>query len=151
MFLTTFRPFTDSQAFNITTILADCSFIHSIAPKNHFASTPITDITNHKQDPFIYITTERYTPKEFYSVIIDTSAFKKSTAGYRQYLAYKTTISENMEIDITQTGAVNVQFGIGLTALIGLVTVKTPIGLVDFYIVKANIPFLLCFIDIDKL
>ena len=50
-----------------------------------------------------------------------------------------------------QTGAVNVQFGIGLTALIRLVTVKTPIGLVDFYIVKADTPFLLCLIDIDRL
>jgi len=34
MFLTTFRPFMDSQAFNITTILADCFFVHSIVPKN---------------------------------------------------------------------------------------------------------------------
>ena len=34
IFLTIFRPFIDSQAFNIMTILADCSFIHLIAPKN---------------------------------------------------------------------------------------------------------------------
>ena len=34
IFLTTFRPFTDSQAFNIMTILADCSFIHLIIPEN---------------------------------------------------------------------------------------------------------------------
>ena len=30
------------------------------------------DITDCKQDPFAYITTEHYTPKEFYGVIIDT-------------------------------------------------------------------------------
>ena len=83
------------------TVLADYSFIHSIAPKNHSTSTFIIDITNYKQNPFAYITTEHYTPKEFYNVIINTNAFKKSTAGYRQYLIYKTTISENMEIDIT--------------------------------------------------
>jgi hypothetical protein len=41
------------------------------------------DITDHKQDLFIYITTEHYTPKKFYSVIIDIDIFKKSTAGYR--------------------------------------------------------------------
>ena len=52
-------------------------------PKNHFISTPIIDITDYKQDLFVYIITEHYTPKEFYSVIIDISAFKKSTAGYR--------------------------------------------------------------------
>ena len=50
-----------------------------------------------------------------------------------------------------QTGAVNVQFGIGLIVSIGSVAVKTPIGLVDFYIMKANTPFLFCFTDIDRL
>src|SRR6266571_1941853 len=138
MFLTTFRPFMDSQAFNITTVLADCSFTHLIAPKNHSISTPVTD---HKQDPFAYITTERYTPKEFYGVIIDTGASKKSTAGYRQYLAYKAT-NDNADIDITQTGAVNVQFSIGLTASIRSVAVKTLISLVNFHVVKADTPFL---------
>ena len=82
-FLTTFRPFIDSQAFNIMTVLADRSFTHLITPKNYSASTPIIDITDHKQDLFAYITTERYTPKEFYSVMINTGAFKKSTVGYR--------------------------------------------------------------------
>ncbi len=50
-----------------------------------------------------------------------------------------------------QTRAINIQFGISLTALIGSVIVKTPIGLVDFHVVKANTPFLLCLTDIDRL
>src|SRR6266704_2518089 len=83
--------------------------------------------------------------------MIDTGALKKSTVGYRQYLAYKATINDNMDIDITQTGAVNVQFGIGLTALIGSVAVKTLIGLIDFHVVKADTPFLLCLVDMDRL
>ena len=66
------------------------------------------DVTDHEQDPFAYITTERYTPKEFYGVMIDTDASKKSTAGYGQYLAYRNTTNDNMDIDVTQTGAVNV-------------------------------------------
>ena len=37
---------------------------------------------DHKQDLFIYVTTEHYTPKEFYSVIIDIDISKKSTIGY---------------------------------------------------------------------
>ena len=85
-FLTTFRPFIDSQAFNIITILADCLFIHLIAPKNWPASIPVrpvTDVTDREQDPFAYITIERYTPKEFYGVMIDIGASKKSTVGYR--------------------------------------------------------------------
>ena len=50
-----------------------------------------------------------------------------------------------------QAGAVNVQFGIGSTTLIGLVAVKTPISLVDFHVVKADTPFLLCLTDMDRL
>ena len=46
---------------------------------------------DHKQDLFVYITTERYIPKEFYGVMIDISTLKKSTAGYGQYFAYKAT------------------------------------------------------------
>jgi hypothetical protein len=83
--------------------------------------------------------------------MIDTGASKKSTAGYGQYLAYKTTVNDNTEINTMQAGAVNVQFGIGSTALIGSVTVKTPIGLVDFHVVKADTPFLLCLADMDRL
>ena len=109
------------------------------------------DIMDYKQDPFIYITTERYTPKEFYSIMIDIGASKKSTAGYRQYLAYKATTNNNTDIDTTQTRAVNVQFSIGLTTSIRSVKVKTPIGLVNFYIVKADTPFLLYLTDIDRL
>jgi len=50
-----------------------------------------------------------------------------------------------------QTGAVNVQFGISSTILIRLIAVKTLISLVNFHIVKADTPFLLCLADINRL
>jgi len=109
------------------------------------------DVIDYKQDPFAYITTERYTPKEFYGVIINTGASKKSTTGYRQYLAYRTTANNNTDINTIQTGAINIQFGISSTASIRSITVKTPISLVNFHIVKADTPFLLCLADIDRL
>jgi len=40
------------------------------------------DVIDRQQDLFIYITTEYYTPKEFYGVIINIGASKKSTTGY---------------------------------------------------------------------
>jgi len=46
--------------------------------------------------------------KEFYSVIINIGASKKSTTGYRQYLVYKNTTIDNTDINTTQIGAVNV-------------------------------------------
>ena len=82
--------------------MADYFFIHLIASKNQSISTPtkpIIDITDYKQDLFIYITTEYYTPKEFYSIIINIGASKKSTIGYRQYLIYKATTDNNTGIN----------------------------------------------------
>jgi hypothetical protein len=40
------------------------------------------DVIDCKQDLFVYIITEYYTPKEFYGVMIDIGASKKSTIGY---------------------------------------------------------------------
>ena len=56
-----------------------------------------------------------------------------------------------MDINIMQTRAINVQFSISLTVLIKLVIVKTLISLVNFYIVKADTPFLFCLVDINRL
>src|SRR3984957_19399576 len=106
---------------------------------------------DYKQDLFIYITIKHYTPKKFYSVIINIGTSKKSTAGYGQYLAYKTTTDNNININITQTGAINIQFGISLTILIRLVKVKTLISLVNFHIIKADTLFLLYLANIDRL
>jgi hypothetical protein len=41
------------------------------------------DIMDYKQDLFVYITTEHYNPKEFYGVIINIGALKKSITGYK--------------------------------------------------------------------
>ena len=84
------------------TVLTNRSFIYLIAPENYSTNTsirPVTDVTDRKQDLFAYIITERYTLKEFYSVIINTGASKKSTVGYKQYLIYKTTIDNNIDIN----------------------------------------------------
>jgi hypothetical protein len=37
--------------------------------------------------------------KEFYSIIINIGAFKKSTIGYKQYLTYKNTTTDNTDIN----------------------------------------------------
>jgi hypothetical protein len=101
-FLTTYRYFIDNQAFNITTILADRSFIYLITPAKPPISTPVKpaiDVINYEQDLFIYITTECYNSKQFYGVIIDIGVSKMSIIGYRQYLVYRNTIINDIEID----------------------------------------------------
>jgi hypothetical protein len=125
--------------------------MHSITPAKPPVSTSVKPVANREQDLFIYITTERYNSKQFYGVIIDTGTSKISTAGYRQYLAYRNTITDNTDIDTSRIRAINVQFGIGSTASIKSVIVKTLISPVNFYVVNMDTPFLLCLADIDKL
>jgi hypothetical protein len=81
VFLTIYRSFTDDQAFNIITILADCFFIYLIIPVKPLISTSIKPAAD--KDLFTYITTEHYNSKQFYSVIIDIGISKMSTIGYR--------------------------------------------------------------------
>jgi hypothetical protein len=96
-FLTIYRSFTDNQAFDITTTLADRSFIYLIAPAKPPANTPIKPATD--KDLFAYITTERYNSKQFYGVIINIGASKMFTIGYGQYLAYRNTVIDGTDID----------------------------------------------------
>jgi hypothetical protein len=46
--------------------------------------------------------------KEFYSIIINISAFKKSIISYKQYLIYKNIIIDNININTMQIRAINV-------------------------------------------
>ena len=128
--------------------LANRSFEHSLT-----GTGPVTyndSIIKADSDPFIYVATERYTSDKFYGIMIDTGASKHSTAGYRQYLAYKKD-NKDTSIDITKAGAVHVQFGIGSISSECSIIIDTPIGRIEFHIVKADTPFLLSLADMDRL
>jgi hypothetical protein len=132
------------EAIKATTAFADRSFTHTLA------RTALTTADD-KSDPFAYSnTTSRYTSDRFYGVIIDTGASKRSsTAGWGQYLAYQKV--QNTLINTATAGAINVQFGIGSTSSVSLITVYTPVGAIEFHLVKADTLFLLCLADIDTL
>ena len=100
-------------------------------------------------DPFVFATTSRYTADEFYGVVVDTGASKKSTAGYGQYLAYSKI--HDIAIDTAKASQVNVQFGIGSAPSISSVTLDTPVSRIEFHVVQADTPFLHCHADMDSL
>jgi hypothetical protein len=83
--------------------------------------------------------------------MIDTGASKISTAGWGQYLAYKRAVDTSATVNKSTAGAVNVQFGIGSTLSVGSLTIDSPVGAIEFHIVRADTPFLLCLSDIDNL
>lgn len=137
-FITSFGPVENAEA--ITEDLANRSFSHYIGTLPNCEDPAL---------PFSYIATDRYNSEEFYGIMIDTGASKHSTAGYGQYQAYKRKIA--IEIDDSKAGAIHVQFGIGSISSIGSIIIKTPIGLIEFHVVKADTPFLLCLFDMDRL
>jgi hypothetical protein len=82
--------------------------------------------------------------------MIDTGASKRSTTGYGQFQAFQ-KLDTSVHLDTTTQGMVTVQFGIGSTSSIGSAQITTPIGTIEFHIVKVDTPFLLCLADMDNL
>jgi hypothetical protein len=75
LFLILFSEIQCQKAIKTTTVLTDRSFIHTL-------TRTVLTTADDKSDPFTYSnTTSRYTSDRFYSVIIDTRALKRSTAG----------------------------------------------------------------------
>jgi hypothetical protein len=163
-FVTSLGPIPPEQASDITKDLANRSFIHAITGEVTITTTdpdPPTNLptpepepkpetpSNPDKDPFSYVTGGRFNADVFYGIVIDTGASRRSTGGYGQYLAYKKT--HPVQLDTAKAGMVNVQFGIGSATSIGSITIPTPVGTVEFHIVKADTPFLLCLHDMDSL
>jgi hypothetical protein len=132
------HPIEQAQATNIVQKLSDKAVTHALLKDNDSY-----DYANIK-----CFVTDRYRPGEFHGVMIDTEAAGKSTAGYNQYTAYEKLFRET-PIDTGQEGAVKATFGIGSTTSIGSITISTPIGQCEFYIVNANTPFLLSLTEMD--
>ena len=103
-------------------------------------------------DPFVYSITVKscYTSTVFIGIMIDTSASKKSTAGYRQFQALQ-CVNQTTRLDTSTKGQVSVQFGIGMASFIETIKVNSPIGKIQFHVIHANTPFLLCLVDMDSL
>jgi hypothetical protein len=132
------HPIEQAQATDIVRKLSDKAVTHALLKDND--SYDYANI-----ECFV---TDQYGPGEFHGVMIDTGAAGKSTTGYNQYTAYEKLFGET-PIDTGQEGAVKATFGIGLTTSISSITISTPIGQCEFYIVNANTPFLLSLAKMD--
>jgi len=144
-YLTLFGTLTTDEATSTSVELANkaCAYLLTT-----ISTEPTTET-----DPFNYNTTtaaSRYTSTVFMGIMIDTSALKKSTAGYGQFQALQNA-DQSVRLDTLTKGQVNVQFGIGIATSIGTADVVTPIGKIQFYIVYVDTPFLLCLADMDRL
>jgi hypothetical protein len=146
-YLTTFRDLAPGEASSASAELANRAFSHLLTAED-LAEANSSDV-----DPFAYSLStsgSRYTSSIFIGIMIDTGASRKSTAGYGQFQALQET-DPTLELDTSTKGQVNIQFGIGNASSIGTAHVQTPIGKIQFHVVQADTPFLLCLADMDEL
>ena len=146
VFLTTLGNISQQDARRITLELSNQAFLHSIfcQPVENFDESPVGELS--LSTSFM---NARYHDEKFFGILIDTGASKKSTVGYGQYLAYNTICTT--PICKTREGEVKIKFGIGTASSIGSITLDSPIGRIDFHVIRTDTPFLLCLADMDRL
>ena len=82
-------------------------------------------------------------------IMIDTGAAARSTARESQFQALQRI--QDVKLNKLRAGEANITFGIGQTSSLRTVDVSTPVGQITFHVVPADIPFLFCLADIDRL
>lgn len=80
----------------------------------------------------------------------DSGASGISTAGRSQVQALK-ALQPGLQIDKSTARRHKIKFGTGEALSEGTVTVDTPLGKIEFHVVPAETPFLLCIQDMDRM
>ncbi|EKD14167.1 polyprotein [Drepanopeziza brunnea f. sp. 'multigermtubi' MB_m1] len=91
----------------------------------------------------------KYSENVFIGLMIDSGAANFSTASLPQLRALQKKYPE-VQLDTSRAGEKSVKYGIGSATSIGAVTLQTPLGQVEFHVVKSDVPFLFSLADIDK-
>ncbi|KAF7570471.1 hypothetical protein PtrM4_104730 [Pyrenophora tritici-repentis] len=133
------------QQFFKEQCLADQAFLHHISGDDIYSrgapSAPASQ----------FLLEDRYTRSLYQGILPDTGAANVSTVGKEQYLAL-TREDPTVKIDTSTAGKASIKFGKGeATASIGTVQVSTEIGKINFEVLEAPTPFLLCLADMDRL
>ncbi|CAE7221385.1 hypothetical protein PTTW11_11413 [Pyrenophora teres f. teres] len=133
------------QQFFTEQCLADQAFLHHISGDDIYCrrtlSTPASQ----------FLIEDRYARSVYQGILPDTGAANVSTVGREQYLAL-TREDPTVTMNISTAGKASIKFGKGsVTASIGTVQVSTEIGNIDFEVLEAPTPFLLCLADMDRL
>ncbi|KAF1935036.1 hypothetical protein EJ02DRAFT_362386, partial [Clathrospora elynae] len=125
--------------------LADRAFLHQISGDDIYGrGTPSTPASQ-------FLIEDRYTRSVYQGILPDTGAANVSTVGREQYLAL-TQEDPTVTMDTSTAGKASIKFGKGsVTASIGTAQVPTEIGKIDFEVLDAPTPFLLCLADMDRL
>jgi hypothetical protein len=134
-----------ANAYKMTTMLANRAVRHGLTKEDPFEER--------KAEPHAvnFMLESRYSTITFHGIMPDSGAAGVSTAGHPQFRALQQELP-SITLDRTTTGKATIRFGSGNTLeSIGTTTVPTPLGLIDFHVILADTPFLLCLQDMDRL
>ena len=142
-FLTSISTLTIDNTKNFMSILVDQAFAHIL--------TSLDILLTQSSESMIMVYSLHhgyYSDKLFYSIIINTSVATCSTTGLGQFFVYS-KIYDNIQIDKIKSHMF--QFGIGFTMSIGVTVINISVGNIDFYIIEADILFILYLYNIKTL
>ena len=124
--------------------LTDNSFLHHITGDDIYGIETAEPATQ-------FLIEDRYNRGKFQGIMPDTGASKVSTGGREQFLALQSE-DPTVTLDTSTAGKASVVFGKGNASWsVGTACVQTALGVIDFEILDAPTPFLLCLTDMDKL
>ncbi|EED13531.1 hypothetical protein TSTA_097870 [Talaromyces stipitatus ATCC 10500] len=93
---------------------------------------------------------DQHDSKIFHGILPDTGAARVLMVGRRQLTALQ-KIYPGIMVDKSRAGEHSIRFGQGDSVdSEGAVTIKTPIGNIDFHVMNTPTPFLLCITDMDR-
>lgn len=120
--------------------LTDYSFLHHITGDDIHSIEPAEPATR-------FLIEDRYNRSKFQGIMLDTGASKVSTGGREQFMALQSE-DPTVTLDTSTAGKASVVFGKGSVSWsIGTACVQTALGAIDFEILDAPTPFLLCLTD----
>ncbi|EED22562.1 conserved hypothetical protein [Talaromyces stipitatus ATCC 10500] len=132
----------EATAYFMVGQLQDQAFLHWITGEETEQDNPPTIASQFVID--------RHDSEIFHGILPDTGAARVSTVGRRQLTALQ-KIYPGIMVDESRAGEHSIRFGQGDSVdSEGAVTIKTPIGDVDFHVMNTPTPFLLCIADMDR-
>jgi hypothetical protein len=142
----------DKKTRAFTSDLCNNTFLHTIITLTGILALTLDLLSKvlTTQETFVTNKSKQYNSLRFFGIMIDTSVSAKSTIGYNQYLVYCTIIYQIL-IDKTTESTISIKFSIGTISSIGSIEIISLIKKTKFYIILANIFFLLLIADIDRL
>src|SRR6185437_7758466 len=130
-------------------------FLHSsLAPEEDLINSLGNAATYHAATRKMPKTTVRWEKNRWYGIMIDTGAARGNTAGKAQVIAMQQFLGAQAP-KIEPSSQLTCNFGIGSTRSEGVIHLTFPIGrrtaMATFHVVPADIPFILCINDMDRL